>query len=43
MGQYRVVYQIQGAVALVLIVRVAKRDEVYRQRETLRNRIRLAE
>jgi mRNA interferase RelE/StbE len=39
-GRYRVVYQIQGSVAVVAIVRVAKRDEVYRQSQTLRERLR---
>ena len=38
--RYRVVYQIRGTVALVYVVGVAKRDEVYRQRETLRDRLR---
>ncbi len=42
-GRYRVVYQIQGNVALVYIVRVAKRGEVYRQPETLRGRLRPGE
>ena len=42
-GRYRVVYQIHGNVAIVFIVRVAKRDEVYRQPETLRGRLRPSE
>ena len=39
-GRYRVVYQIQGRVAVVVIVRVARRDDVYRQSQTLRERVR---
>ena len=39
-GRYRVVYQIQGRVAVIVIVRVAKRDDVYRQGQTLRQRLR---
>ena len=39
-GRYRVVYQIHGNVALIFIVRVAKRDEVYRHGRTLRERLR---
>lgn len=39
-GRYRVVYQIQGRVAVVVIVRVAKREDVYRQSRTLRERLR---
>ncbi len=42
-GRYRVVYQIHGNVALVFIVRVAKRDEVYRHPKTLRGRLRPSE
>ena len=42
-GRYHVVYQIHGNVALVFVVRVAKRDEVYRQPETLRGRLRPSE
>ncbi len=39
-GRYRVVYQIQGNAAIVFIVRVAKRGDVYRQAETLYGRLR---
>ena len=39
-GRYRVVYQIHGTVALVFVVRVGKRDEIYRRREALRERLR---
>lgn len=42
-GRYRVVYQIQGNVALVYIVRVAKRADVYRRPETLHGRMRPSE
>lgn len=42
-GRYRVVYQIQGNVAIVFIVRVAKRDVVYRKLETLQGRLRPSE
>lgn len=42
-GRYRVVYQIRGNVALVFIVRVAKRADVYRHPETLHGRLRPGE
>ena len=42
-GRYRVVYQIHGNIALVFIVRVAKRDDVYRHPETLQGRLRPSE
>lgn len=42
-GRYRVVYQIHGNVALVFIVRVAKREDVSRQPETLHGHLRPSE
>ena len=42
-GRYRVVYQIQGNVTLVYIVRVAKRADAYRQPDALRGRLRPSE
>ncbi len=42
-GRYRVVYQIQGNVPVVYIVRVAKRADVYRHPETLHGRLQRSE